>query len=324
MRKYIQKSVFLLIFAQLFMLFGCTNQKINSSFYDQEISTLTIISTKTKAPTSTASPEVTKTITPMPIPIDREKLVEAYLMLNDSCELPCFFGITPGTSNWEEVKMDLSELGFEWGKPFDPYDGSDGNRKIYYTQMRSSVSPFILVISPLIDNDTIDALLIQLAGSGVSEYIPEYSIPGLLKSLGIPSRVWMDSDYHTGLPRPVFAFWIFYDQLGIVLRYYVIGSLNNDAIIICPNDPNRFEDDATNKLYGLNMYMQSPENIRLLENLVNVWGEKIPNLPLPINEISGKSLEEASEFTMKDFYNVFVDVSSPECFETPKGLWNEK
>jgi len=230
-------------------------------------------------------------------------------------------GVIPGESKWIEVEREFSEMGFRWGKPFAAR-GSEG--QLYDTSMGDVSTPFNLGTFMLVNEDLIDGIIIGIAGPDILISAPDYYISNLIQSLGDPSRVWMDSDYREGMPRPVFTFWIFYDERGIAIRYYVIGTLEGDTIKICPKDPNRFEPNPQIRLYGENLYLQHPENPRKLEDLIGITGEKIPNLPDRLDGASGYSIEEIADLTPNEFYRMGSEQNYQECFNTRVDIWGGK
>lgn len=282
-------------------------------------------STPTVNLSATVLPTITRTIIPTLNSADRERAVRSLLIIAGSCHLPCFLDIDPGRSTWEEVRAHLMGLGFQWSKPYDPYNSSfTANGKIYNTSMGSSLSPYTLSISPLVINDSIDSLHFQLGGSKAFNIFPNYAFSNLVQLLGSPSRIWMTTDYRDGFEKAIFDFWAFYDQKGIVLKGQVVGSLSGNEFNICPKKTDDFQNNQNGNPSSINVYTQDLKSTRKLEDLVEIWGEKIPNLPYSVDEASGRSITEATKLSPKDFYNILADNSLPDCFKTPRSLWESK
>ena len=76
--------------------------------------TATLIATSTPRPLPTTTPTLTPTPTPAPaLTNDQETAVQDELMqLDDSCPLPCWWGIVPNESRLDPVLARLKELGF--------------------------------------------------------------------------------------------------------------------------------------------------------------------------------------------------------------------
>lgn len=267
--------------------------------------------------TSLPLPTVTRTMMPTLDPVEEEHKIKTLLQIDQTCQLPCAIGINPGRSKWSEIEKSFIGMGLHWNKPYIT-TGSEG--QIHEIIMEGLNSHIKLAISPFVIEDVIDGLLIGLTGPGILEAAPDYYINHIIQSLGIPSRVWLDSSYREGMLRPVFGFWVFYDEKGIAIHYYVIGLQEDNSIKLCPTDPNRFATEGI-KTTGENIFIQDSDNPRNLEQLIEIWGQKISNLPQSIEGISGRSFEEVSGLTLGDYYRMISDDSDRGCFNTRIVHW---
>lgn len=101
--------IVILVFA-----FGCqpviSVNTSTSSTSTPQIYTATPSRTPTKTPTITA----TVTIEPMPTPLptlnsrEASLAVQKLLLENGNCQLPCWWGIVPGKTSWENTRKFLS------------------------------------------------------------------------------------------------------------------------------------------------------------------------------------------------------------------------
>jgi hypothetical protein len=113
--------LFVLGFFMFFLLLGCvptaTSDQLEATRETREIASQTTIqSTRTPSPTkiwpATAEvlekPVSTKTITPTSVPTlsveQRKTMVSNNLLEDTSCNLPCWWGIMPGTTTWQEAE----------------------------------------------------------------------------------------------------------------------------------------------------------------------------------------------------------------------------
>ena len=116
----------------------------------------TVFATEKVLPTFT--PTSVSTLTPLPTLSQRDAhdLIQALLQNNGGCRLPCWWGITPGQTDWNtarqfldtfviDIKQSWEEKGEEQGSPtsrasYDIYYESEGGEKpafMYSLKMES-------------------------------------------------------------------------------------------------------------------------------------------------------------------------------------------
>lgn len=281
---------------------AATTFQINPSHTPTQILRTTTPTVLTPTTLSTITPYITSTITPTMEPTlnaeQKEYKVTSWLQNNGGCRLPCFWGYRPGETNWEEMKIDLTQKGFGWSGPY----GQDHN--IYYTGLDFQKSNVVVSMGVLVSYGKVDGLGIGLGGNDLPTKAQNYTIPHLIQSLGIPSRILIETQNMEGLLFTGYSLILFYDDKGIGLKYSGSAEILRDAIMICP----------AAKVTGnsVNLNLQNSTSKRRIDDLSGLFGAQA-TFSLPI--------EKATDISIDDFYNMVIGNSSTKCFQTPKDKW---
>ncbi|RME57457.1 hypothetical protein D6779_08620 [Candidatus Parcubacteria bacterium] len=132
-----------------------------------------------------------------------------------------------------------------------------------------------------------------------------------MEEYGIPSRVWLESTSSGPIAKGRIAgyvLWIFYDQLGFLIKYEGYGDYK-PVYHFCP----RFE--GGEDIRSLTMYLQSPHSPNPIEETAEVIGLEIDPYP------HVQSIEDAAGITPHEFYNLFTQKDTQACFNTPRDIW---
>ena len=166
----------------------------------------------------------TNNLTPFP-PLATEELenkIFELLRMNNGCELPCWWGITPGETQWADARRLLLYLHFSISLP--------GRLKMinHFSMFRGEDIPYLFIGFVELESGVLDAIIVH-AGRGI---IPSRSFqedsarydPVKIKSrYGVPSRVIVrDSSLIAEPPVPItkpYSIYFFYDELGYYIRY---------------------------------------------------------------------------------------------------------
>ena len=255
----------------------------------------------TNTPSVSPAP-VSPAATPHPTLTAEEQhtLVRELMQSNGGCELPCWWGIVPGQSEWQDIWDRFQRYGLR-GK--DYYFGFSFMRP---GQIQDSCIRLRFVVRDGIVEG------IQVEGqwlNSVSEYFAQdwqrYSLDNVLRRYGQPSQVLIS--LAVGLEGGAgYGLLLLYDHLGIAISY---GSFSATVIQgeplrirVCP----RHEE-----VFGIILWLQSPqEKTSLLQQAP------------PYFEISGfRPLEETVGMSLEDFYEVFKNPDSGVCLEGPPTWW---
>lgn len=280
---------------------------------------LPVVPTATAVPTLTPTPTVTPTIAPtatetpvlIPTPPGGEVTDQVLWLFetNNGCQLPCWWGITPGKTTWETAAQFfntfaphiLAASGSEITNyspviplPTEVYAevievGNDYSRNMY---------PIFSVRDGIVVRITTDVSM----GVTPPGYLIPYVLSTFLTNYGKPSEIWLftySSPFEEGdLP---FVVVLFYSDLGIAALYSDNGILQGSVVHGCPQ--------------------QNPVSILSLHS---------PFLGLTFEQLTDDSsafnrdflpLEETTEMDVVTFYETFKNPDNTICLDTPADLW---
>lgn len=167
---------------------------------------------------------------------DEDAQLPALLATDGGCELPCWWGITPGVARIEDVQA----LAFKYGKALrirelnselTEYEiGTFGGHDP--TSLDYVVVPKFFVEDGIVSSISVRGEAPQWEKSqNLTRDWQRYSLPSTLARLGVPSRVLLAYDhqmcgngYHLGVA---------YDDLGIFIQYSSEGQHKDDIIQWC-------------------------------------------------------------------------------------------
>ena len=103
-----------------------------------------------------------------------------------------------------------------------------------------------------------------------------------------------------------FSLVFFYWEKGVFIEYVSLREQDDTSYIGCPYDSTYFS-----------IGVWDPDNKPPIEEIINQFGIEINNL----NIDNFQQLADATELTISEFYNLFVDKNFQGCLQTPKELW---
>lgn len=306
-----QKTTLSLILFMVIVISAC--QATPSS-----LSTMTptmLIASPTNIPTQPIStPDLSAYLTRV-AQIDQNRINEL-ITTNAGCNLPCWWGITPGLTTLSETDRLMRELG-AFGSALRNQgvrlpDGSALHEVGFdLANPRESIS-----IQFGEKNDIVQSLHIDISAfAGNQEdaldfrYWDNYSLNQIFEKYGKPDRVWLKNTPFVIEPPPsdmaLYGLFVFYDNLKFLLIYSGIAKIE-DPIFICPNF------DENGQVGDMNIHLVSPSKEIALEEYAGFKLDRQEESMLPI--------EEATGFSVSEFYSLFL--SGTRCFETPLKIWH--
>ncbi len=248
-------------------------------------------------PSSTLTPTITftqpiSTVTPtsIPTPVDTLEPVIANATLEPllrdplNCSEPCFWGIIPGQTDFEEAKLFFSRLGFI---PFEGTDDEFGGQfyTIHYETKNGEDSSVILsALSNKVINIVIKPRIIRQEEGSSRDWIA-YSQETFIKKYGQPSRVEFNLAW-PGLGGSEIIMTMYFNAVDLIVSYTGENTLpsSNHSPRLCPlTDPFDY---------------------------VRLWlGPNPPHTPL-----TGVPLEEATSLTMDQFTQLMLGDPQKACF----------
>lgn len=269
--------------------------------------TQTPILAPSSIPTATPTMEatITETLTPTPTPTltdtELRQLALELLENNNGCQLPCWWGITPGQTTWDTA--------YELIRIFDriPHRFTVNSEYVIY-------EPVIPLPSELFEydevghiysvrNGIVESIEMPISRGELPEgYLTQYALPAFLTTYGPPAEVWV-STYRAAFEYddlPFFAV-LFYPEQGIVASFNVNGFRQGDFVQGCLQE-------------------RPVSYLVLLPSGLNMTFEQVVGDASAFNR-EYLSLEEATGMEVMTFYETFKDSDNTTCLETPANLW---
>lgn len=257
-----------------------------------------MLSTLTTTLSSTLLPTVASTWTPAPT-LPSDLALETLLALyndNGGCELPCWWGITPGETSWAEARTKLAPLGW-MSEP----QGKEKTVRYEFVFDVPEMLDTLEYIGPTLGVREGIVVGISLNSHWIKPDF-DYSLAGLLQAFGLPDEIWVkvvtDTQY-----EPHYEMVIFYATRGTLLKASGIIQEQDTHLMICPQE---FRLDS----FPPALILWDP-SARLGYQAVSysVMGWKATDSP------DFHLLEELSaDFDRQDFYETYLDPQNMVCF----------
>lgn len=238
---------------------------------------------------SQLNPTITKLPTLLPtLPFDKaQALINEIWKINGNCVYPCWLGIRPGYSTWQDVKNFVLPLSGE----------------IKINEFNNGA--WVTIPAPDISNKGIEVFFFFPKGT-IQEIIvtTPQSIRNILLNNGIPTQIWI----HTGLAGYFdlvsFSIVIYYQNLGVAIKYF-----GEEYILEKSGDKNfaRICSKTLDKNFS-RMHLFSEEEVRNESDLYKKWTQNSPY------DLQGHTvITEGSNMTIKSFYENFIKAIPDQC-----------
>jgi len=228
------------------------------------------------------------------------------LETNGGCELPCWWGITPGETDWQTVRNLFASLGKRTNDI--PYpDGTVGHGTRNFEVSHSDHPEYYVAHTFVERNRVVQSTQISSEVSayctacGTSGYFTQdwhsYSLEQVLTRYGEPSQVRIQL-----IPviepdaLPYYQLWLVYDHLGFYVMYLGLAIYEPPTMQACL----RFEEVTT---IALRLQVLQPDE-SVMES---------PNIPRPLEEATGMDVET--------FHQTFKEADNDVCLESPVDMW---
>lgn len=261
--------------------------------------------TATSVPTSSPVPSLLLSVTPLPTLSrnEHESRILELLSDNGGCKLPCWWGILPGVTAWDEAWQILSPLGPE------PYVSIASTKE--YLPGTQIVSLSIPVSESISASQSIHITLrivntVQTISIYPTERSDNFRLSRFLLNYGSPSEIWIHTyrSYLGGVPPADIL--LFYPEQGILARYSTeLTQINEsqDTANICL--------DSTPHLT-----LWTPDEIINFDEIQNLAWLDYKKYDKPL-----LPLEQAADLTLEQFYNLRTQDNI--CIATKLSLWPE-
>lgn len=268
------------------------------------IASLTPTLINTSTPTSVPTIQATSTIKPLPIPtppgIDPIEQVLWLYETNNGCQLPCWWGITPGQTTWETAEQffnsfvpDILSVSGSKGTSYSPRIPL--SMEVFGTNY---TLPTYTVRDGIIIGIETDVSIVR---GSPSDYFSPYILSTFLTTYGQPTEVWLFTYAYTYENVLPFSVVLFYSDQGIAAIYSDNADEVGDLVRGCPQE---------NPLSVLRLW--SPDRHLTFEQV------KSSSTVLHRDYLS---LELSTGMDEATFYQIFQNPGNTTCLETPANLW---
>ncbi len=260
---------------------------------------------KTITPTKLSYPTRTFTTTPAPtwtqLPTlssaEAETKIMDLLVHNADCKLPCWWGITPGVTTWNEANHFL-EAFTSIEEPF-LQDIDDVLYKGYSPWFYLGKNKYFISLI------TVDEIVIEIVLTpDVTDF--GHQLPSILSNNGVPDQIWIAPMPETP-GGPWFYLVLYYPEQGILAEYSGAASLQiktgSDGkpiitgINVCPVG------------IGPELWLKTPNTLSGVYDNPALGGPDFTSLLRQI-DITGMNIN--------DFYNRFRNADNTTCFVVPQ------
>jgi hypothetical protein len=192
-------------------------------------------------PTSTAAPilseptatAISPTLINKPVLLleEAQAFVEELLDMNGGCELPCWWGITPGVTTWEEAYRFFAPFAIEISDPVEEFyvERGEEQKTEHYNVVfprKGDNSRFTLGIA--VKNGIVE--IIAQSNVGTERYFSPYL---LIDRYEVPKEILIAIEPRTPAGKPYYSMVLLFER-GIGVHYAGEAELINHQIEICP------------------------------------------------------------------------------------------
>jgi len=216
------------------------------------------------------------------VPQQAENVMRALLInAEEDCLAPCFWGITPGQTSFDEAKQIFTYLGLH-----SAIASAENNRQVYYPNYSFdnglSVNLSVVIYDNIVESVEVFIELENFSAREAQERLA-YSPEVLIHRYGTPSRV----EFFIGMvdtPHSLHSMVMYFDTVDLIVEYS--NEKDSADFLVCP--------------------LTDQQNI-----WVRLWfGEEPLYPPLPL-----VALDEATSMTLNEFSNLMMDNPEDACID---------
>jgi len=266
-----------------------------------------------------ATPQPTLTIP------EAEDVILNMLKNNGGCKLPCVWGFSPGKTSWDEAENFIKGFGSKnTSEDFQLESSKSSGRRALHVHMFKGNLITGLTIGIHKEGSNISNLQMGFSsmekGTG-NEYrylydsphykdlFEYYLLPSILSNYGIPSQTIIAAfptmPEHPNSRYP-FDLVLFYEDQGFFVEYDATRKTMEPFYVGCPTDA------------WISIVTWKQGRYTGLGELVENYGGGTIN---KYNFTLFRSIDQATEMSIDEFYTRFSDPLNTSCIETPMELW---
>ncbi len=237
-----------------------------------------------------------------------ETLVLGLLQNNARCQLPCWWGFTPGKTSWQTAEAYFTSL----GKKADEF--SNGHTTNYTVKFK--VLSHDMQVGQVYDVKDELINMIWVKGSTVRNgkrvfgdqlFIEDwnnYLLPQMLTAYGQPAEVLLKTFQSVPEGMPPFNLLLYYPQQGILVRYYGLAEKHGEQLRLCPQQSE------------ITLWLWSPGHATTLQEIANLGQD------FPLEEVADyRPLGDVTKMSTEKFYESFKNADNMACIETLAKIW---
>jgi hypothetical protein len=273
----------------------------------------------------------------MMTPEEEDDFLVDMLTPDEDCELPCWWGITPGITTWQDAQQAFLSYGKDIGislhlagYPDDegdyipPFEGYSHEVSLFG---RRAQYPFDYVVEHTFYEHGGTVQLLEVIGHALGGYTwynsgwstsqvfsrewHYYSLDQILARYGQPTQVLLHYWPYEGA---LYSLAVLYEDEGIMVAY--VGPVHGedtgenpyqlDTITICP---------TTDLITDINLWLKSPDLDDSLAQIYDKWQLGEGYYTLPFSEDRSPNLEDVTDMSLEEFYYTFLDPTTTICIQ---------
>lgn len=273
------------------------NKTMTQTPYKENIFTPTLIPSRTSTITQIPS------FTPLPTLSQNIAKQKIYKLVRDNggCRLPCWWGINPGKTSWNEAHQFLSSI----------ITDTESTKQICYSEDEKSDCFFNFYFKYSYSNDFKGGGNIEVQDQRINKIFigpgalkQMFQIHQILKEYGKPDEVFIQTDSTTLYERRDFILVLLYSS-QYFMAYYTFNAKDSGGIIFgCPREISPQID-----IWSSNRFVSMTE--------IEQW--TLGTDPLTTLQ----PLDKVSNMNIDAFYKAFINPNQIECIQTPISVWEK-
>ena len=253
---------------------------------------------------------------------DARKELLDLLTTNGGCQLPCLWGITPGSSAYQNAQATLLRLsslseitGFSTGLGSVSPGYTEGNYFINTNvnflsenEIVTFISFRVQILQKIVASNGEPSFLGVFEVTPFGKHIEYYMLSNLLAQLGTPASVVISTSANPN-PRGQggFDIVVLYPEQGVAAHYTTKGYLIEENVKGC----------FSSAFVEFELYPSGDAASFSNDLTAFSWARFWPG---PNDTPYWKQLEKSTNMSLKEFYEVFREPTD-KCIETPASLW---
>lgn len=284
-----------------------------------DTSTLIPTFTGTNTPVPPTNTPIPPTETPIPTLAQAaaNARFEELMQMNGNCQLPCWWGIVPGITNYQEAENILAPL-----RSLSPFELGKGTLDVIYLHDKNEIHMDIWPLT-LPEVDKISLLQINtqvlhpinktdfeiiLNDPKYLGLMKNYSLSAILSTLGKPDEIISKMEINAEDGRPAYLdMHLLYPGKGFFIGYRMYPQLIGNQVIAC-----------TQKSF-INLWLMAPSQDTSYEGILSGLSQDWYGYFLKDNETL-LQLDKIDHMTVDSFYERFRK-STSDCLTTSRSIW---